>query len=174
MHPYQWPRSSFNCRWQLQSLRNGQEQPLLWLPSACFAYPSYWQASKSIADWGRVCLFGRPSEAAVLVVICPPPCLPGSHQDHNWEGGSVVQGRAKRDSTPITRFYLFALGETAAFSTEGNFLGLAVPCWDQWSVCTMARISCSLARLSPPRGWEVGTHLGLPEWSAPWVQCSWS
>lgn len=93
MHPYQCPRSSFNCRWQLQSLRNGQEQPLLWLPSACFTYPSYWQASKSIADWGRVCLFGRPSEAAVLVVICPPPYLPGLHQDHNWEGGSMVQGR---------------------------------------------------------------------------------
>ncbi|XP_064449125.1 protein-tyrosine sulfotransferase 1 isoform X1 [Mirounga angustirostris] len=48
-------------------------------------------------------------------------------------------------------------------STEGKVLGLAVPRRDQWSVCTMARISCWLAGLLPLRGWDVNIPLGLPE-----------
>lgn len=122
--PCQCPCSSFSCRWQVQSFRNGQEQPLLWLPSFCVAHRSYWQASKSIPDWGRVCLSGSP-EAAVLITVHPPTCLPGLCQAHSWKGGGVVQGRTNWLHTCNT-FCLFALGKTAAFSVAEKFLGLAV------------------------------------------------
>ena len=48
--PVKCPQSCFNCRSQLQSFGSGQEQPLLWLPSFCFAYQSSWQAAKSIPN----------------------------------------------------------------------------------------------------------------------------
>lgn len=92
--PVKCPQSCFNCRRRLQSFGNGQEQSLLWLSSFCFAYQSSWQASKSIPDWGRVCLSSSPSEAAVL--NGPSPCLsPLLCWAHSWKGSGVVQRRTK-------------------------------------------------------------------------------
>ena len=94
--PVKCPQSCFNCRSQLQSFGSGQEQPLLWLPSFCFAYQSSWQAAKSIPNWGGVRLSSSPSEAAVLSGLSP--CLSTLLcWAHSWKGIGVVQGRTKWD-----------------------------------------------------------------------------
>ena len=98
--PVKCSQSCFNCRWQLQSFGSGQEQPLVWLPSFCFAYQSSWQASKSIPNWERVCLSSSPSEAAVLLIVHPPACLPCSTGP--TAGKEVVSCREEQsDYTPL-------------------------------------------------------------------------
>ena len=156
--PVKCRQSCFSCRRQFQSFGSGQEQPLLWLPSFCFAYQSSWQAAKSIPNWGRM------ASPVVLLkqlfsVVHPPACLPCCAG--LTAGKEVVSCREEQSEIRVhtsNAFCLSALGKTAAFLATEKFLGLAVPCWDEWSVCSMPTSPAYLP-VSFPREGGMSAHV---------------